>query len=65
MTCNVTYRRSPGDGKKVVRALKLKDPDNDRYLFDGVEEPGKAVAWEEAGACQVEAHAAAEGVQNS
>ena len=47
MTCNVTYTRSPGDGKKVVRALKLKDPDDDRYLFDGVEEPGKAVAWEE------------------
>ena len=47
MTCNVTYTRSPGDGKKVVRALKLKDPDDDRYLFDGVDEPGKAVAWEE------------------
>ena len=45
--CTVTYTRSPGDGKKVVRALKLKDPDDDRYLFDGVEEPGKAVAWEE------------------
>ena len=47
MTCNVTYTRSPGDGKKVVRALKLKDPDDDRYLFDGVDEPGKDVAWEE------------------
>ena len=47
MTCNVTYTRSPGDGKKVVRALKLKDPDDEKYLFDGVEEPGKAVAWEE------------------
>ena len=45
--CTVTYTRSPGDGKKVVRALKLKDPDDDRYLFDGVDEPGKAVAWEE------------------
>ena len=45
--CTVTYTRSPGDGKKVVRALKLKEPDDDRYLFDGVDEPGKAVAWEE------------------
>ena len=47
MTCKVAYRRSPGDGKKMVRVLKLKDPDDDRYLFDGVDEPGKAVAWEE------------------
>ena len=47
MTCKVAYRRSPGDGKKMVRVLKLKALDNEKYLFDGVEEPGKAVAWEE------------------
>ena len=47
MTCNVTYTRSPGDGKKVVRALKLKALGNEKYLFDGVDEPGKDVAWEE------------------
>ena len=47
MTCNVTYTRSPGDGKKVVRALKVKTLGDDKYLFEAVEEPGKAVAWEE------------------
>ena len=47
MTCKVAYRRSPGDGKKVARVLKLKALGNEKYLFDGVEEPGKAVAWEE------------------
>ena len=47
MTCNVTYTRSPGDGKKVARVLKLKALGNEKYLFDGVDEPGKDVAWEE------------------
>ena len=47
MTWKVAYRRSPGDGKKVARVLKLKALGNEKYLFDGVEEPGKAVAWEE------------------
>ena len=45
--CTVTYTRSPGDGKKVVRALKVKTLGDDKYLFEAVEEPGKAVAWEE------------------
>ena len=47
MTWKVAYRRSPGDGKKVARVLKLKALGNEKYLFDGVEEPGKDVAWEE------------------
>ena len=47
MTCNVTYTRSPGDGKKVARVLKLNALGNEKYLFDGVDEPGKDVAWEE------------------
>lgn len=47
MTWKVAYRRSPGDGKKVARVLKLKALGNEKYLFDGVDEPGKDVAWEE------------------
>ena len=45
--CTVTYTRSPGDGKKVVRVLKVRTLGDDKYLFEAVEEPGKAVAWEE------------------
>jgi len=31
----------------VARVLKLKALGNEKYLFDGVDEPGKDVTWEE------------------